>query len=172
MVDSSRLGADSPKQAAWSIIKRAKKGYYRGSAEGWNVQKGLKMSVVYFYCSISSRCPCCRYMSFMDFTYESSPGQRWRCVSHPWLQHAWHCLSYWTSEAPSWLSRSSAIPLYLLIQSNTSLCQTLEFSGFSTHCPLLAPQLYFRVIYTYMVLIRECEEARRDVPQLEDIEGC
>lgn len=36
-------------------------------------------------------------------------------------------------------SCSSATPEYLLIQFNTSLCQTSEFSGFSTHYQISAP---------------------------------
>jgi len=38
------------------------------------------------------------------------------------------------TRCPSDPSLDLSSPVYLLIQPNTSLCQTNEFSGFSTHC--------------------------------------
>lgn len=71
----------------------------------------------------------------------------------------------------------SETPLYLLIQSSTSLCHTSEFSGLSTHLPPVSTCIYFlkmnmRCMLTYMILVREHDKLARHATNLEGVEHC
>ena len=69
----------------------------------------------------------------------------------------------------------SSTPEYLLIQPSTSLCQTSEFSGLSTH---YNPNCQLRVLgvdmeeKTYVVFVREHQEPAGHAAALEGVECC
>jgi hypothetical protein len=78
------------------------------------------------------------------------------------------------SSAEAGASSDLLIPLYLLIQPSTSLCQTSEFSGFVTHLHHTLVKLQsidgLRMYDTYVVLVREHEEPAGDFASLQDVE--